>query len=235
MAEEDDSRRLANARKRRGVAHASLTRLSNRLRDLEGKAGEPKTLELAHRMSQKLTDLDSEFRAHHHALIDDDESLAKEQDVLDSHDDLVAELGVRVKQVIAASSPSSVESSRKIASRKLAHLQKSLSAISSIVSDTTTAVSDTCVLHQYEEKTNDINKDLVKARDDLHRMELDEGDELFTLQDSLEKQVFDCSVCIKKLLSSVSGMSEAPVASLESKGVKLPKLDVPKFDGNILN
>ena len=30
-------------------------------------------------------------------------------------------------------------------------------------------------------------------------------------------------------------MSEAPVASLESKGVKLPKLDVPKFDGNILN
>ena len=141
------------------------------------------------------------FRAHHALidLIDDDESLAKEQDVLDSHDDLIAELGVRVKQVIAASSPSSVESSRRIASSKLAHLQKSLSAISSIVSDTTTAVSDTCVLRQYEEKTNDINKDLVKARDDLHHMELDEGDELFTLLESLEKQVFDCSVCIKIL------------------------------------
>jgi hypothetical protein len=57
----------------------------------------------------------------------------------------------------------------------------------------------------------------------------------FALQGSLEKQVFDCSVCIKKLLSSASGTSEIPVASLESKGVKLPKLDVPKFDGNILN
>ena len=68
-------------------------RLSNRLKDLEGEAGEPKTLELAQRMSQKLTDLDSEFRAHHHTLtdlIDDDESLTKEQDMLDSHDDLVA-------------------------------------------------------------------------------------------------------------------------------------------------
>ena len=74
--------------------------------------------------------LNSKFRAHHHALIDvitdDDESLAKEQDVLDSHDDLVAKLSVRVKQVIAASSPSSVEFSHKIASRKLTHLQKSL-------------------------------------------------------------------------------------------------------------
>ena len=112
--------------------------------------------------------------------------------MLDSHDDLVAELGVRVKQAIAASLPSSIEYSCRITSRKLAHLQKSLSAISSIVSDTTTAVSDTCVLLQYEEKTNNIKKDLVKARDDLHHMELDKGEELFTLQDSLEKQVFDC-------------------------------------------
>ena len=176
--------------------------------------------------------------ANHHTqidLIDDNESLAKEQDVLYSHDDLIAELGVCVKQVIAASSPSSVESSHRIASRKLAHLQKSLSAISSIVSDTTTTVSDTCILRQYEEKMSDINKDLMKARDDLHRMELDEGDELFTLQDILEKQVFDCSVCIKKLLSSAPGISKAHVASLESKGVKLPKLDVPKFDSSILN
>jgi hypothetical protein len=83
MAEEDAGRQLANAKKRRGVARTSLTRLSNRLKDLEGDAREPKTLELALRMSQKLADLDSEFRTHHHALIDlmDDKSLAKEQDV----------------------------------------------------------------------------------------------------------------------------------------------------------
>ena len=31
------------------------------------------------------------------------------------------------------------------------------------------------------------------------------------------------------------GISKAHVASLERKGVKLPKLDVPKFDGSILN
>ena len=130
-------------------------------------------------MSQKLSDLDSEFRTHHYDLID--ESLAKEQEVFDSHDDLVAELGVRVKRMITASTPSSVESLRRIASRKLAHLHKPLSAIMSIVGDSTATFSDACILRQFEEKADDINKDLVKICDDLHCMELDEGDELFIL------------------------------------------------------
>ena len=154
MATVEAGRLLANAKKRRGVARASLTRLGNRLKDLEGEHPEPKTLELAQRMSQKLSDLDSEFRTHHHALvdlIDDEEALAKEQETLDVHDDLVAELAVHVKQVIVTSSPSSNDSSCRIASRKLSHLQKSLTGIASIVSDASTPVSDMCLLRQYEE------------------------------------------------------------------------------------
>ena len=46
MAKEDAGWWFANAKKERGVAHASLTRLSNRLKDLGGEAGEPKTLEI---------------------------------------------------------------------------------------------------------------------------------------------------------------------------------------------
>ena len=82
---------------------------------------------------------------------------------------------------------------------------------------------------------NNINKDLAKMRDDLHHMELDETDKLFELQDTLESQVFDCSVNIKKLLSSACCLPEALIPPPESKGVRLPKLDVPTFDGNILN
>lgn len=183
-------------------------------------------LQHTQRMSQKLSDLDSEFQTHHHALIDlidDEDALAKEQEVLDTHDDLVAELSVCVKQVIVASSPSTSESSRRISSRKLAHIQKSLSTITSIIRDTSTTLSDTCLLRQYEEMTNGINRDLVKTRDVLHRLELDETDELFELQDRLETQVF---VNIKKFLSSASGLSRASVPPTESKGVKLPKLDI---------
>ena len=143
MATVDPGRLLANAKKRRGVARASLTRLGNRIRDEDT---EPKTLELAQRISQKILELDAEFRTHHHALIDhtdDEDALAKEQEVLDVHDDFVAELTVRVKQIIAALSPSSNESSRRIASRKLVHLQKSLVSITSVVCDASTTTSDT--------------------------------------------------------------------------------------------
>ena len=47
MSEDDPSRSIANAKKRRGVARASLTRLSSRLKDLEGEPRDTKTLELA--------------------------------------------------------------------------------------------------------------------------------------------------------------------------------------------
>lgn len=190
-------------------------------------------------MLLKLTDLDSEFRTQHHAVIDltdDEETLAKEQESLDNHDDIVAELSVRIKQVIANLSPSLNESSRRITARKLSHLQKSLASIISAVSDLPSDPSDACLLRQYEEKTNDLNKDLAKVQDDLHRTELDESDELFKLQDTLEQQVFECSVKIKKLLSPACVPSEsATPPPSETKGVRLPKLEVPTFDGNILN
>ena len=41
-----------------------------------------------------------------------------------------------------------------------------------------------------------MNKELVKSRDQLDHMDLEDDDELFQLQDRLEKQVFDCSVKI---------------------------------------
>lgn len=73
-----------------------------------------------------------------------------------------------------------------------------------------------------------MNKELVKSRDQLEDMDLEDDDELFQLQDYLEKQVFHCSVKIKKC----SPPSDLQPCTLKGK---LPKLDVPKFDCNILN
>ena len=206
----------------RGVALASHTRLTTRLKDSESDLGSDKALDLAQRMSQKLSDLDSEFLTHHRAVIDlideGDEALAKEQ-VLDAHDDLVTELSVRVKRVTSASSLSTNEASRKIATRKLSHLQKLLNSIASAIGDSAPP-SDMCLLKQYEERMSDLNKDLARVRDDLLRMELEERDELFGLQDKLEDQVFDCSVKLNKLLSPACTRSEASTLLSEHNGVR---------------
>ena len=87
-------------RKRRGVARASITRLMKRLKDLESDTDKPTALDLARGMTRKLDAMDSEFRIHHHALvdvIDDEEALLMEQKTLDDYDDFVAELSARIQ------------------------------------------------------------------------------------------------------------------------------------------
>ena len=84
----------ATLRKRRGVVRASITRLTNRFKDLENDTDKPATLELA----QGMTLLDALDGTHHHALIDlidDEEALSTEQSILDDHDDFVADLSAR--------------------------------------------------------------------------------------------------------------------------------------------
>ena len=113
---------VSTLRKRRGVVRASITRLTNRLKELEGDTDSPVTLDLAGGMTRKLDALDTEFRAHHQALvdlIDDEEALLTEQNTLDDHDDHVAVLTARIRQLVSACTPSSDLSLRKIASRRL--------------------------------------------------------------------------------------------------------------------
>ena len=72
-------------------------------------------------------------------------------------------------------------------------------------------------------------------RTSLMSVDLEETDELSTLQASLEGEIFDTSLQVKKLLLMLSHKSGSPTSSSDRKGVKLPKLYVPTFDGNILH
>ena len=85
---ETDPRALSTQRKRRGVVKASITRLGSRLKELESKVEEPTTHDHAQRLATRLETLDAEFKTHYFSLIDlidDDETLEKEQEVLPAH------------------------------------------------------------------------------------------------------------------------------------------------------
>lgn len=88
---------------------------------------------------------------------------------------------------------------------------------------------DPCLLRQYEEQLSDVKRDLSDIRNALLPLDL-EADELYVTQTTLKKKVFDHSLQIKKLLHHSSNTSSPS----DSQGVKLPKLDVPTFDGNII-
>ena len=62
---------------------------------------------------------------------------------------------------------------------------------------------------------------------------MDDSDELYVSQARLNKELFDCSLKMKELLSPTVTSHASP--SIHNTRVRLPKLDAPKFDGNIVN
>ena len=210
------------------------------MKDLEGDVGRPGNVERATGMRRKLDTLDAEFRTHHQGLvdlIDDEHSLATEQNELDDHDDLIAELTVCVDKLITACS-SADGTPRKLAARRLAHAEKSLSDLSAAIHTLSEDPSDTCVLRQYEEQLIDLKGELSDTRSGLLPLDLDDSDDLLVQLASLEKGIFDSSVEVKRKLSTSSPpppLGATLSTSSDRTGVKLPKLDVPTFDGNILN
>ena len=229
----------ASLRRRRGVTRASITRLGTRLKDLEGRVDQADTLALAQQAKQKLEKLDSDFKLRHYDLIDvveNEEVLRKEQETLDEHDDDIALLTIRVQQLIISCDNSSRSSPRKIALRRLQRLNKALSSISDATDSLTAGSDDTCLLHQHEESLADLKRELGEVRNCLLPLDLEDGDELNVLQAEAERAMFDCSLKIKKLLHSKASatMAHSP-ATPGASGVKLPKLEVPTFDGNMVN
>ncbi len=106
-------------------------------------------------------------------------------------------------------------------SRKLSRLQRKLeSIIVASIGDV-----DRYLLQQQGVDLVDYNRELGDLHQELLQLELEESDQLITSHVSLEEAVFDTSIKIRKLLQ--------PEKEPDVSGVKLPRLDVPKFDGNI--
>ena len=126
-----DTRELSKWRKRRGISRASVTRLEKRIGDLEATANHPTTVEHAKQIAQKLKAIDAEFNSFHREVIDlidktDTEALENEQEMLDEHEDLVADMSICLKQLCTDAAPTDL---KRISSRKLAHLKQVITAI----------------------------------------------------------------------------------------------------------
>lgn len=228
---ETDARTLANLKKRRGVARASLTRLGTKVGELEGATDNPDTLDHAKRLTTKLEVLDAEYKTHHYAIVDltdDETALLAEQETLDAHDESVAQLGIRLEHLITACAKSPDSNPHKIATKQLARLKNKLSSVDSSIASLSSDDDNSCLLKQHQEQLSEFKKELSDVRNSLLSLDLEDDDEVLLSQSDVEKAIFDCSLNIKKLLHTPT--STSPPAS----GVKLPKLDVPTFNGDIL-
>ena len=161
--------------------------------------------------------------------------LHQEQKTLDEHDDEVAVLAVTLQQLITAHSPSASSGLHKVVSRLLACVNSSVSNISNSLG---AASDDICLLQLNEDGIKGHTIDLSEIRKALMNLDLENDDELKVRVTTVEKALFDCSLELCRLLQTNKTSDSDSTISSESnvsKGVKLPMIEVPIFDGNILS
>ena len=151
-----------------------------------------------------LDTLDADFKKHHYAVINrideaDVETLGREQDTLDQHDDGISNLAMRIEQVIATCSLTSGHGAKKIASRRLCYLKNNLSAVSTAVHALTAESAELHLLRQYQQQLSDFKKELGDVCQTLLSLKVEEGDELETSTNAIDKVLFDRSLQFKKL------------------------------------
>ena len=233
-------RELAKLRRRRGVCKASITRIRSRVEELEGLTTHPSTIETAKQLASKLESLDSEFKSYHFQIIDllgeeDGDALEKEQDILDGHDDQVTNLTIRMKRLNSLATPTSsvdvVE--HRLLTRKLEHLHGCIKAKRSQITrfcEEEDEGIEASVLEQLQIQISDYGSTLKTIHEELLSIEDQNSVEEELAQHSeLEGTLFECSSTIRKLLKLCH-----VTTSSKGSGVKLPKMDVPTFDGSLL-
>ena len=172
----------------------------------------------------------AEFKLHHFSvidLLDDEEDLAKEHEIYDMQDEEVQQLSLRLGKLVASADLSQ----HKMAFNRLKHLEKGLSSISNSI-PTSSVYDDVCLLQQLEVQLSEFKKEYSDILHNTHALDIEDSSDLGQLLASLNKHLFDTGLEIRKQLRACSSLSSTPS---DSKDVRLSKLDVPTFDGQILS
>lgn len=125
---------LSNLRKRRGTVRSSITKLGNRVTELEAATTNKDTVDHAKQHLTKLESLASELKAIHFQVIDliaddDERSLEREQEYLDQIDDDIMSFTFRLQRLTRKPDTAASPTNRKAAAtRKLLRVERNLTA-----------------------------------------------------------------------------------------------------------
>ena len=86
----------------------------------------------------------------------------------------------------------------KVTIEYLAHLREKLSGIRASVDVVTDIDDGMCMLRQYEEQITDLKKELKEIQTPLLVVDLETSHPLTGAQDAVERDIFECSLAIKK-------------------------------------
>lgn len=230
------------ARRKRGTIRRSLTNIAKKVTEIEALDDKVEASRRAQRLSKRITELDGEFKTIQYqimsAIADSDRAtITAEQTTLDKHDDELDDLSVRLQALMEDEAHDDTREERSI-SRTLSSLKDSLSRITDGLRALTPAdgtedetMPDELLVQQYQEELSDFKTELTDCRNRLCRLDLHSDNELCTQYSELKASHFDACHSVKKILSSLA----TPTGNDAAQGLKVPKLEAPTFDGDLLN
>ena len=150
--------------------------------------------------------------------------------MLDEHDDQVTDHSYHLQQLF---SPDLCDSKAEPDPRRhwykhMARIEQNLREVAdAIEAMETTPATDCCLMQQHDEQVNCIKMELIDISHQIASIDEDTSD-LEHLEKRISKTIFRTSLQARRQLQYLP-----PV--IRKDGIKLPKLDIPTFDGNVIN
>lgn len=227
---------VAALRRKRGVIRGSITRIKNRVDVLRTQEDKSEVTAIARQLGKKLESLTSEFKELHYSVLDalePEEDFVREQRTFDEVDDEITQLQIDIEALMSISATSATDNNKekKALLRKLMRMRKNLDLVSKvIVSD---EELDTHTLLEYATELSQHKQDLKNIHEQILTLDLDETDQVCDTHSLLEQFTFELSLKLNNKRVKDATDSEKDVMHTH-EGVKLPKLEVPRFNGDIL-
>ena len=236
MAEMIEQLGLSARRRRRGAVRASITKLVDRVRDLERKADLSASEVLAAlRSVERLKELDDDFKQYHFAVVDlleDEDEEKTEQAILDEHDERVAKLTDRLQTLTTRPKKRGEPTEeQKLLRKRLEYIESNIGDIKDVVGLIAPGPDmDRELVEEYREQIGTLKQELMDVSRRI--LALKEDDTGLARQESgISKLILQANVLIRRLLRDPAA---AGPSSGRRDGIELPRIDIPAFNGDIM-
>ena len=188
------------------------------------------------RMSKLLSDVSADFKNYHFTILDEienEEDVEAEQHIFYDHElkvmNLVDRLGRLVEIPFQAKPIAVIDLLRK----RLDHVEKCYRTIKGEF-DERGREMDTYALQIREERNEDLKSELTKITGELFSVEVPV--DLEEKRATLERLLLNSKEDIRRLAGSKNKKPPLSASGVMGvSGVQLPRIEVPTFDGNLLN
>ena len=220
MSSTIQKKKEANLRKKRSAVKSTLTKLGQRVIELEGNMEHEDTIEAATLVLEKIRILQQEYKTHHEGIIDfidaeDEDGLESESEILYQQEEYNDKLLLRLKRLISERG-SQIQGNTKAIDRKLKDIEETLIETKRSLNSLDDKLKNLPTIQQHSEELQFCNDELRGVRDMLIMWNISGDHELAKNYAELKKLRFECSCTTKELTAKCTDSRSTTVDPLNA-------------------